>query len=812
MTAENPPNDSNISPDSKQPELNQPELADAENSANEKLATSMLANVNPPPVRKRSGSHPFRWSRLALKELRETLRDKRTIVTLILMPLLVYPALSLVFKTFLLSNVGLLGDGEPVRLNIAYVGKGDVQQVEARIGQMVGGVSMLEAKEKQKAESEPAVATTDSDKKTGSDVDSPLPLVSNQLFADFNKHGWKKLDDELGVGLREFIEQENADIGIEVDVRDSEPWELGDFKIIARSSGLSVSAADYFSNKLKQLNELGIRERLRRANLPMSDAIGIEIETVGKPSENSGGLPLASLIPLILVLMTITGAVYPAIDLTAGERERGTLETLMAAPVPRFGILFSKFVAVLSVAMMTAMLNLIGMFATIWAFQLDKHFGGAVFNLWTLFQVFLLLILFAAFFSSLLLAVTSFAKSFKEAQVYLIPIILLSLGPGLIAMNPEMKLDGVNSVTPMVNVILLARDVLNNQVEVVPAIFAVISTLLYAYLALLLAARIFGSDSILYAGQGSFAEMLQRPVHQTRVVPLMATIFGLVMLFPLNFASIGFIGRMEGTGASAVQLRFMVMALFTFLAFMVFPWLIAKHQNSDIKTAFGLNFPRPIFLLAGLLLGISLWPIMMYLITVWHDGYGLIVGEDARDAWSERLVEATKGQVERVRQVSPVVIAVCLSIVPAICEEWFFRGMLLKSLLKNGKVWKSILISAALFGAFHTLSNSVIAVDRLIPTALIGIMLGYLAYKSNSIIPGIILHALNNAFVVFLAYYQPRFSELSWFPGEDDPVPMSWVGAGFVVALIGTGLIMVARKQNDIAESDRLVGEPDPVI
>ena len=150
----------------------------------------------------------------------------------------------------------------------------------------------------------------------------------------------------------------------------------------------------------------------------------------------------------------------------------------MAAPVPRFGILFSKFVAVLTVAVLTAMLNLIGMFATVWVFQLDKQFGIGVFNFSVMIQILLLLVLFAAFFSALLLAVTSFAKSFKEAQVYLIPIILLSLGPGLMAMAPGMSLNGFYAVVPMINILLLARDVILNDVQLLPAIVTVVSTLI----------------------------------------------------------------------------------------------------------------------------------------------------------------------------------------------------------------------------------------------------------------------------------------------------------------------------------------------
>src|SRR5207253_2564793 len=76
---------------------------------------------------------------------------------------------------------------------------------------------------------------------------------------------------------------------------------------------------------------------------------------------------LAALIPVILILMTITGAVYPAIDLTAGERERGTLEVLMAAPIPRLTLLFGKYVAVLAVALLTALVNLTMMTLTILA-------------------------------------------------------------------------------------------------------------------------------------------------------------------------------------------------------------------------------------------------------------------------------------------------------------------------------------------------------------------------------------------------------------------------------------------------------------
>jgi membrane protease YdiL (CAAX protease family) len=219
-----------------------------------------------------------------------------------------------------------------------------------------------------------------------------------------------------------------------------------------------------------------------------------------------------------------------------------------------------------------------------------------------------------------------------------------------------------------------------------------------------------------------------------------------------------------------------------------------------IKTGFGLRSPKLVFVLAAAMLGISMWPLVMSLTASWHEVYGFLFGSAKQDEWHDRLVETTSQQVARIRMVSPLVIAIAFSIVPAVCEEWFFRGMLLRSLLKTKKVWKAILISALVFGSFHVLSNSVIALDRLIPSTLIGLMLGYLAYKSNSVWPGVVLHSLNNAIVIFLAYYQPQLSKLSWFPGEEESIPYSWVAAGLVVAAMGAALVWSTRRVEDVDE------------
>ena len=759
------------------------------------------SDVTPSKPRPRS---PLRISRLMLKELRETLRDRRTLITLVLMPLLVYPALSLVFKTFLLNNLQGLTAADPVALQVVFDGDGteaEVRRMFTRFVQVAGAAVPPPPSEVDVAEGD------------ASDVIQRANSNPFAGFKTFGAHRWSHIPKDAGYSLESFVNpSEESDRETQADVgvyfTKSKPGSAFGFeaKIIHAKDDFSRTAADYLNYCFRLANDFELKLRLRQFGQSTDAVWATTKEEVGDTS-GSGLASLAGLIPLVLVLMTITGAVYPAIDLTAGERERGTLETLMAAPIPPFWILFSKFVAVVTVAMLTAILNLAGMFITIWAFQLDKQLGIDIFNLSTLFQILSLLVLFAGFFSAVLLCVTSFAKSFKEAQVYLIPVILFSLGPGLMAMAPGMKLAGFNLVCPMVNILLLARDVITGGVESGTAMIVVLSTFVYGVLALGFAARLFGSDAILYADANSLKAMITRPKQSQRVTPLGAAMFCALMLVPMNFASSEFLNRFSANTSGDFQLRFGLMACLLFLMFVMFPALVAGYQRIEFKTGFGLRLPRPVFLIGGLLLGLSLWPIVMWLTTVWHDLYAVVAGVEARDAWNDQLVELTKGMAEKIQSVPWWTIGLCLAFAPAVCEEFFFRGMLQRSLLKNWSPWKAILVSAVVFGGFHTISNSVVAIDRLIPTTLVGLVLGYLAYKSDSILPGMILHAVHNACVSYLAYFQPQLVKQSWFP-EDETLPLMWVGAAGLVAVASlAGLIWCKPSAGDRVPEVDSVGD-----
>jgi len=694
-------------------------------------------------VSKVSGGMARIW-RLATKELRETLRDRRTISTLVLMPLLVYPILSLVFQNFLISSLGPAAPrGEEFAYNFVFTT--NLSEDESK--SLLMGMSMHWPLSDQ-------------------ELDYRIVAKPNAFDSPLASHNWDYLPRTHREHLVQVVAQGDADVGIELEV-DKKNRRFEHFRIVERGDQISAEAGAYI--------------RMQKAPSP--------------------GGTIASLIPLALVLMTITGAVYPAIDLTAGERERGTLETLMAAPVPRMGILFAKFIAVVTVAVLTAILNLVGMTIVMWVFQLDKMLPGGGLTFGIVFKVFLLLVLFAAFFAACLLMVTCFARSFKEAQAYLVPIILLSLGPGLLAMSPSIELSGLTAVTPMMNLLVLARDVMQGGVQLAPAVIAVVSTLVYSFVALSIAARMFGADSILYAQGASLSSLLKRPRKSSVFVPIVSALLCLALLLPVNMVSIGVLGRLGEQLKNNFSMFCLLMACFTVISFFVIPAIIAWVNRVDFRSGFGLGGSPMAFFVAAAILGLSLWPIVMLMVEGTYALYGAIAGEAAATARRQMLINLSAEHVERFRLVSPLVIGLCFSLIPAFCEEWFFRGMLLRALSKEWKPANAILATAVLFGVFHILSNSAISLDRFLPTMLIGLLLGYLAWKSNSIWPGVLLHALHNGMVVFLGYYQERLSEFPWFPQESESVPWVWGVVAMLIAAAGVMMVVKAQRAPESAHA-----------
>jgi ABC-2 type transport system permease protein/sodium transport system permease protein len=694
-----------------------------------------------------------RFARLCLKELRETLRDRRTIVTLVLMPLLVYPLLSIAFQRFLVTALG------GVRKEEHVVGVPDETVLLWVRGLLSQGEALLAAREM------PASPPPEADATATAQVTHEIRWVLCADLEDAVANG------EIDLGIRSSLPPPPPDAPGRGTLR----CEL----LYRENSTTSKAALRVCEDRLQVLNEAVLHSQLHRAGIRPESATTIVRRAV---SDSAQPFSLTTLIPLILILMTVTGAVYPAIDLTAGERERGTLEALMAAPVPRLGLLAAKYVAVMAVALLTAVANLLAMTLTLVSTGLATLVFGRTGLPWlTIVEILALLVLFAAFFSAVLLAVTSFARSFKEAQAYLIPLMLVALAPGICSLMPGLKLAGLLAVAPLVNIALLSRDLLDGSADPVWASMAVVSTLLYAIAAIGVAARVFGTDALLYGSEGGWSDLFRRPARSRPQASVSGALLCLAVLLPCYVLAAGYLARLPNLSPLG---KLAVSGLATAALFGVLPLLVAFVQRVRIADGFQLRRAGWLAFLAAVVLGGTLWP--------WAHELFLLNRHIGLATLDEDKLRSVRDLLESWRGVSPVGILLALAIAPAVCEELFFRGYLFRALLAETAPRKAILISAALFGLFHVLATHLLAIERFLPSTFLGLVLGWVCWRSGSVLPGMVLHACHNGLLLLVVYYRDQLAAFDWDVSERGHLPARWLIVG--AAGLAVGMIMLMRR------------------
>jgi len=695
----------------------------------------------------------MRWLRMAQKELREILRDRRTIMTLIGMPLLIYPLLGITFQKLLVSQAAQKTKYE---YRVAVASQHDSQVLNVLLRQ-------CEPEQARRASRPPEA--------------EHLPLGT----ADDPDFGFIVPDDpKTIVNVEDLVRDRTADIGVRLKSGSEKgPWQF-EFSYRANST-LSSDAKRALEDRLQLFNELAISAFLQELNPP--GAIPISFVTMPVTmAEAAPAFSMATLVPLILILMTVTGTVYPAIDLTAGERERGTLEALISAPIPRHELLFAKFLAVLSVALLTALANLISMVVTAYSNGMEQLlFGADGISLRTLTLMFGLLIVFSGFFASVILILTSFARSFKEAQAYLIPVMLVALAPGVLCLLPGIEMTGWLSVMPLVNIVILARDVFDGRIHGIWILVTLLSTVLYSAAALAVAARIFGTDAVLYGSEGSWSDLFRRPAKSQPIATLSQALASLAILFPAFLILSGLPRRMAG---ESIGLWMAGNAVITIVLFALLPLSLAQWSCVDIRNGFRLRFAPILCFIAAALLGLSLWPIVIELSRM-------------QAIPVERYKELIERLTASLAAIPLPLTVLALALVPAVCEELFFRGYLLTAFRGGMSTPIAIALSSCLFGLFHVIAT--LSFERFLPTTILGVVLGFVCYRTGSVWPGIVLHCLHNGLILSMQAYQKEL--ISWGIGNkpEDHVPVAWLASSGTVAVLGLLLLLAATKRTERA-------------
>lgn len=455
---------------------------------------------------------------------------------------------------------------------------------------------------------------------------------------------------------------------------------------------------------------------------------------------------MAQIFPFVLVMWSLAGALYPAVDLCAGEKERGTMETLLISPASREEIVWGKFLTIWLFSAATALLNLLSMGLTTWYFSMQlpqSPFRPSIF-LWGT----LLLLPLSAFFSAVSLAIGVYARSSKEGQYYLMPLFFVTMPLIFLTLAPGVELNAFYSMVPVTGVALLLKALVianTPSLQLVTYFIPVlVPMVIYSWLALRWAIEQFQREEVLFreAEQVDLVQWFRRLFREKEALPGQAMAFGGFFLVLIVF---------QVLIRLPLQAELSLHLLTAYLVGVLMPTLMmAIMLTTRPLLALAL---RPVTL-RDLLLALALAVLLMppgALTT--HVILESIPG--LKQSLQERLDNPIPGSTSPAGLFVWVQLTVLIPLLMAVSEELLFRGFILTGLSRYFSPMPALLLSSFLFAVFH------MNVFQSIPHFLLGLVLGLLAQRTGSVIPAIVMHLAFNALVgVGLGVLPQHFPEV----------------------------------------------------
>ena len=408
-----------------------------------------------------------------LKELKESLRDRRTLISTIVIPTVAMP---LLFFIVAVAAQKIHQKTESQSSTVMILGASDTTPLIASIK-----------------------AAQDSEKKMSLFKVLPTTDDYRQQISDKKVRAVLELPANFDVALKA-----GEPLKINIYHYSGEP-----------ASGLAVQRLQDLLGKLRTKT---IETRLVEHSLPVTLVKPFEVVQQNvAPPEKVGGNAFGGIIPYVIILLCFTGAMYPAIDLTAGEKERGTMETLLCSPVNRLNLVLGKFLMVVTASVSSVVFSLVSMGVT--AFAGVAYFGGGAGRIQAaqqaaakaagggmlptidpvgLLGVFALVAPVAVLFAAVLLTISLFAKSYKEAQSYVSPLIIVVIMPAMLGIMPGIELTAKTALIPILNLSLACKEMLSGvwHWNYIALIFG--STGLYAAIAVALCVKMFNRESVMF--------------------------------------------------------------------------------------------------------------------------------------------------------------------------------------------------------------------------------------------------------------------------------------------------------------------------
>lgn len=385
------------------------------------------------------------------KELLDSLRDRRTLFTMIVMPLLLFPLLISISSRMMLTQtqkarekilkIGLETHGNAVDFRASLMSRKDMIVIE--------GIPLETAQRRIRGDS--LDAYLDFDPRFDSRVESLSSARITFYFKSKDREaiGKNRIQEELDQYGQRLLESRLARLGLSPDIH--RPLDI------------------------QEQNLASVKERL-------AEAVG-------------------GFLPYLFILFCFMGAMYPAIDLAAGEKERGTMETLLTTPAGRFEILAGKFGVVVLTGIGSAVISMLGMYLGIrQVSEIPPQLFTVIMSIleWRSIVMLLTLLLpLTVFFAAILLSVSLFARSFKEAQSAISPMTIAVIVPAFIGLLPGMELNAVTALIPILNVSLSTKAIIADSVSPILMLEVYGSLIFYAAVSLLLCTRVFSNENII---------------------------------------------------------------------------------------------------------------------------------------------------------------------------------------------------------------------------------------------------------------------------------------------------------------------------
>ena len=681
----------------------------------------------------------MKWPNVKLifrRELRDQLRDRRTLFTVAVMPMVLYPLMGMAmlqvaqFMREYPTKVWIVGQ-ENLPDNPALIADG---KIDPAFGPAESQLIQLLVSEESDQEFH-SIIKQFREQSEG----TRAPILVDQLIQQEMK--------ERGIDLAVFVPPPaTAPTPNTSDPGNTPPEAVPEIYVFQNSAvDKSRIGSERINRVLANWSGAQIRETLTAHDVPLSLIQGVRISNADVADKvTKQAAAWSKILPFIVMIWSLTGAFYPAIDLCAGEKERGTFETLLSSPAARSEIAIGKLLTVMTFSMATSILNLLsmgftGMFVMARLGSGMGMTGGLPVGappIASIGWLLLALIPISALFSAVALAAAAFARSSKEGQYYLVPLMMISMPLMMIPMLPAAQLDFGTSLIPVSGLMLLLRGLIEGNYGECMKFVAPVCTvnLVCCWLSIRWVVRQFNSETVLFRASERFGvgAWFKHVMRERNALPSIgsAILCGLVILVAKFF--IGFVVSPPGSfNQFAFQTVIILVATILVPAIMM-ALVLTRNPKRSLRIR-GCSLPMAC---AAILAAIFLNPAF-----TWFTGLVMAMYPPGGDVVQLEQV------VSQILTSAPGLWAILLvfAVAPAIIEEIAFRGFILSGFESIRGKWQPILLTSLVFGLAHgVLQQSMI-------TFVVGMVLGLIAIQTKSILPCILFHLTHNSLAVLLS-------------------------------------------------------------